>query len=70
MTEVTFIKATGGHAVGATLNTSPGAAAYLIESGLAEAVKAPEKPARKVASGQSKGEVGGASPAAGAPTAG
>ena len=70
MTEVTFTKATGGHKAGATLNTSPGAAAYLIEAGIAEPAKAAEKPTRKAASGAAKGDVGGASPAAPPSTAG
>lgn len=70
MTEVTFTKATGGHKAGATLNTSPGAAAYLIESGVAEPAKTPEKPAPKAGSGRGKTTVGGASPADGASTAG
>jgi hypothetical protein len=70
MTEVKFTKATGGHRVGDRLNTSPGAAAYLIEAGVAEPHETPEKPAPKAASGRTKAGVGGDSPAKAPSTAG
>jgi len=70
MTEVKFTKATGGHSVGDTLNTSDGAAAYLVETGVAEPVKAAEKPDSKTTSGRGKRGVGGASPASISTTAG
>lgn len=69
MTEVKFTKAIGGHTVGATINTSPGAAAYLVETGVAEPVKT-EKPAPKSPAGRGKNPVGGASPSANPITAG
>jgi hypothetical protein len=70
MTEVTFTKATGGHSVGDTLNTSPGAAAYLIESGIAEPAKAPDKQSEDVPQEPKARRVRGVSPASGPPTAG
>lgn len=65
MTEVRFIKAAGGNNVGATLETTPGAAAYLIEAGIAEAVKATRK-----AGSAAKNGGGGDSPAEVPKTAG
>lgn len=68
MTEVKFTKAIGGHTIGATINTSPGAAAYLVETGVAEPVKT-EKPAPKSPAARGKA-VGGASPSVSPITAG
>lgn len=61
MTQITVTKNIGGHAKGDSIHTSPGAAAYLIDTGHAEAVevKAESKPKAKPT--PAKGVAGGSS---------
>jgi hypothetical protein len=67
MTQVTVTKNIGGHTKGDSIHTSPGAAAYLIESGHAEAVKAKPAPVKTEPKSKpepkttSESKVGGAS---------
>lgn len=70
MTQVKLNQAMSGHADGATIEVTPGSAAYLIEVGAAEAVKATPKRGAK-ADPKANAEEGGGGPLAdGATTAG
>jgi hypothetical protein len=46
MTSVTITKKVAGHKAGDTLNTSPGAAQFLINAGYADALESDDKPKR------------------------
>lgn len=74
MTQLTILKAVGGHAIGDTINISEGAAQFLINAGRAEAVKQPAKTAprtkTKPVDKSGSEDVGGTSSASDRTTAG